>query len=442
MGKTGPRGLRGVRGLRRWLAWTAAVTAALLVMSISLVGPAQARSGYFAGAGAIGPAARAGAQSTASDQPAASDKKCFYTYPDCSSIDPAVAFTIVSDGDTSGCTFKTTAAWGDKSSSTKTYPGGANGSTIATFDHTYTDDPRSYTITVTSKTTVGGCGNANGTLGFTLAAGCTSGTAVRARGPAAARAEQCNYCPAPAEPGAEGSAKEAGSQASYFYAHSYTPDTTGTYAAGTFKVADPKVAAGDCHSLAELAVASEKTLNDQLGNVIEVGWTVDPALADGHDPNVPHLFVFYWVAGKAGCYDTRCKGLDKVGNLVGSVLATGSKPVLSIEHEKDYWDIFDGSELIGRYPDSLWSGGFTKFHLAQWFGEVAAAPGAAKTCTEMGNGLYASNKDADTITAMTLRDENKRLSPDVFTRNATPDFYTAEKTSETAIRFGGKGACG
>jgi hypothetical protein len=404
MGKT------GLGGRGTWAARSLAVVAALLMMGMSLAGTAQAQPGGNPDGSAIGPAVSVGAQSAT-----ASDKQCFYTYPNCSSSDPSVKFTIVSDGSTSGCTFRTTAAWGDKSSSTETYKGGADGSTIATFDHTYTGGPRTYAITVTSKTTVGDCGNASGTLHFTLASDCTSSAAVPA---------------------------ESASPASYFYAQAYTPDTTGDYAAGTFKVADPKVAAGDCHSLAELAVASEKTLADKREDIVEVGWTVDPSLADGHDPSLPHLFVFYWVNGKEGCYDTRCKGFEKSGDLVGSVLPSGSKPVLSIDHQKGYWDIFDGDELIGRYPDTLWSQRFTKFHLTEWFGEVAAAPRATKTCTEMGDGLYASNKDADTIAAMTLRNADKKLKPSIFTRNATPNFYSAEKTSATAIRFGGQGSCG
>jgi hypothetical protein len=441
---TGGMGMRktGLRGRGTWLARSLAVLAAALMLGVSLTGAAQAQPGRNLGATVIGPAASVGAHSSA-----VSTKECFYTYPTCSSSDPAVKFTIVSEGDTSACTFKTTTAWGDKSSTTKTYPGGADGSTIATFEHTYKGGHRTYTITVTSQTTVGGCGNASGTLDFTLAGGtCTAGADRGPAGhPAAAtspQAAQCSYCPAPARPSAPAAPAASASQASYFYAQAYTPETTGDYAAGNFKVAAPKVDAGDCHSLAELAVASEKTMADDRENIIEVGWTVDPALADGHDPNLPHLFVFYWVKGKEGCYDTRCKGFEKSGDLVGSVLATGSKPALSIEYRKGDWDIFDGKKLVGFYPDTLWDKAFTKFHLVEWFGEVAAAPGATKTCTEMGNGLYATNDDADTIGAMTLRNDNKKLKPSVFTRNVTPNFYSVERTSETSVRFGGQGSCG
>ena len=240
MGKTGLRD----RGKR--VARSLAVVAALLMMGLSLGGTAQAQSGGNADSSAIGLAGSVGAQSTT-----VNDKQCFYTYPSCSSSNPSVKFTIVSDGDTSGCTFQTTADWGDKSSSTQTYAGGANGSTMATFDHTYTDEPRTYTITVTSETTVGACGNANGTLDFTLtSSACTSS--------AAATAGQCVYCPAPAEPSALGAPAESASPASYFYAQAYTPDITGNYAAGTFKVADRRWGQVMADSLAELAVASRR----------------------------------------------------------------------------------------------------------------------------------------------------------------------------------------
>jgi hypothetical protein len=135
-------------------------------------------------------------------------------------------------------------------------------------------------------------------------------------------------------------------------------------------------------------------------HITKCGWTVDPSISgetSGIGPHLPHLFVYYWVNGANGCYDTSCPGFQKVGSLVGSVLPVGSEQTLSIEHAKGDWDIFDGDELIGFYPGSLWSKGYTEFHTAQWFGEVAAASGATVTCTDMGNGDFPTNPGADSI---------------------------------------------
>lgn len=76
----------------------------------------------------------------------------------------------MSVGDTSSCTFKSTVDWGDKSSTTKTYPGAADGATIVTFTHTYKNtEKHTYPITTASETTAGGCGIYSGTIYFTLA---------------------------------------------------------------------------------------------------------------------------------------------------------------------------------------------------------------------------------------------------------------------------------
>jgi len=109
------------------------------------------------------------AASPSSSSAAASPQQCFYTFPNCSSSDPSVKFSIVSVGDTSGCTSQDTVNWGDNSSTTKTYPGGRDGSTLVTFNHTYTDGPQPYTITITGITLSGSCGTLTGdTLEFTL----------------------------------------------------------------------------------------------------------------------------------------------------------------------------------------------------------------------------------------------------------------------------------
>lgn len=421
--------------------------AAAMAAAVILVGTAGMASADASPAGASAAVITAAPSPIAgSERAAGSSAPCFKaSYPDCSSTDPDVSWGASSNGDTTGCEFQMTVAWGDGKTSVYTFPGASDGSQLATFTHTYSR-PGAYTIQATGQTTQGSCSSFDGTLEFTLLSSCASSSAaVYADVPGSGG--QCSYCPTPPAAAAR-SGPVGGTSLAYFWAQAYTPHTTADYAAGTFKVADPTVVAGDCHSLAELAVSSEPTIDTGFStppnNTIEVGWTVDPSLdgqTGGIGPHLPHLFVYYWVNGASGCYDTFCPGFVKVGNLVGSVLPVGSKPKFSIKYSRGDWDIFDGGELIGYYPGKLWNRGFTEFHTARWFGEVAAGPGVTSTCTQMGNGEYASSSDADTITGLTLRNGARELEPSVYTQNLTPNYYTAEKTSPTAIRFGGAGSC-
>jgi hypothetical protein len=150
----------------------AAGMAAAVAAGLCLAGPAQAAG--RPPAAAIGPPPATG-QAPA----AAAAKKCFYTIPDCASSNPDVSFTITSIGDTSGCTFKTTVDWGDGKSGTASYPGGSDGSTLETFKHSYAKRAAVFDITVTSTTTAGSCGAANGPLQFTLT-GCANAFSANA----------------------------------------------------------------------------------------------------------------------------------------------------------------------------------------------------------------------------------------------------------------------
>jgi PKD repeat protein len=105
-------------------------------------------------------------------RPDTSGQECFFTFPDCTSADPMVAFTMVSSGDSTGCTFKQDTSWGDGTADTiKTYKGGPKGAALATFTHTYAEPGTysiSYTITVTKNN--GSCQGGTGGLQFTLPA--------------------------------------------------------------------------------------------------------------------------------------------------------------------------------------------------------------------------------------------------------------------------------
>jgi lysophospholipase L1-like esterase len=154
----------GLRSRSGWMARSLAVIAVMIMIGMWVAGTAQARSAEGTG----GASARLPASLSASSE-MASSKECFYTYPSCSSSDPSVKYGNHSDGDTSACTFQETVDWGDKSSTTMTFPGGPDGSTLVTFNHTYTDEPHLYTLTVTATTTSGDCGNfSSATLYFTL----------------------------------------------------------------------------------------------------------------------------------------------------------------------------------------------------------------------------------------------------------------------------------
>ncbi len=95
---------------------------------------------------------------------------CFAaSFPDCTSTDPQATFALGSTGDTSGCSFAGSVDWGDGQSTNQDFPGGADGSLLVTFTHTY-KQTGSYSISwsadVTSGTT---CNSNSGSLGFTFA---------------------------------------------------------------------------------------------------------------------------------------------------------------------------------------------------------------------------------------------------------------------------------
>lgn len=143
-----------------------ALVASFVVARTASASPAGGKQGTAVGVLAHGGASGPGAPGHGT---AAAAKQCFYTLPDCASTNPAVAFTIVSVGDTSSCQFQTTTDWGDKKSESQTFPGGADGSTLAKFNHTYDKDtPQTWTLTISGSVLTGTCTAASGTLQFTL----------------------------------------------------------------------------------------------------------------------------------------------------------------------------------------------------------------------------------------------------------------------------------
>jgi len=118
------------------------------------------------------PARPVAGQAQGTGQPHASPgQACFFTFPNCTSADPAVAFTMNSDGDTTGCTFQQDTEWGDGSDTKLSYNGGSNGTALVTFQHSYAT-PTVYQIswTIVVGVQTGSCSGGVGSLQFTLAA--------------------------------------------------------------------------------------------------------------------------------------------------------------------------------------------------------------------------------------------------------------------------------
>jgi hypothetical protein len=194
-------------------------------------------------------------------------------------------------------------------------------------------------------------------------------------------------------------------------------------------VARPTLAAGDFHTLGEVAAQSADGRQ-----IVEVGWTVDRGLFG--DAN-PHLFVFHWVNGVATCYNG-C-GFVPASSIAtaGMTLPVGGTPQFAIQHFQGNWWVGYSGTWFGFFPDSLWSGGFTKAGLTQWFGEVAANSGSP--CTDMGTGLLPSSTSAATILGISFfGGPAANISLNTITN---PALYSAAKTSSNSVRFGGPGAC-
>jgi hypothetical protein len=188
--------------------------------------------------------------------------------------------------------------------------------------------------------------------------------------------------------------------------------------------------APDCHSLAELAVESSD------GNqIVEVGWTVDPAQF-GDD--YPHLFVYHWVNRVPSCYDG-C-GFVSTGTMAGESLEPGSSQTFEIKYVTNEWAIFDNNFEVGYFPGSLWSTGFTQVGLADWFGEVAdGSQDAGRPCSQMGDGQLPAADTPAEISGISFIGGPSELSLQTHVTNAS--YYDVALSSPGVMRFGGPGGC-
>lgn len=165
-------GLRRAAGPRRAHGAVSGPIAAVLAVALTVIAMLAAGGAASAAAGGRGTPVDSAvlASSVTAGSGTSGAQQCFYTFPDCTSTNPTVKFSVTSSGDTSSCTFQYTTVWGDGKTDVQSFPGGADGATLATFTHTYDKNtPKTWTINVTGVVTSGTTCTANGgTLMFTL----------------------------------------------------------------------------------------------------------------------------------------------------------------------------------------------------------------------------------------------------------------------------------
>jgi hypothetical protein len=255
--------------------------------------------------------------------------------------------------------------------------------------------------------------------------------------PAATTATNTDALKAPPPPKSgpgTGSALKVQAAASTYYLYNMaqlTTDSDGGWADIT--IGNPKLAAADYHSLAEIAVQSEDGKQ-----IVEVGWRVTNGGAG------PRLFVYHWVNGKETCYNT-CGFVpgENAPIAPGAVLAAGDVETFSISRQGAAWWVAYGGDWIGAFPDSLWGGRFTRAGYIQWFGEVAAS--VSRPCnnrTQMGNGTPATSASAATFSSITLREGQKDVpSTSITVYPGTGNVFPTQRVNNTSFRFGGPGVC-
>ncbi|MBA3453380.1 MAG: neprosin family prolyl endopeptidase [Deltaproteobacteria bacterium] len=222
--------------------------------------------------------------------------------------------------------------------------------------------------------------------------------------------------------------------ATIFLYAGYSQETLGASAGGGAKMlqANPALAAGDAHTLGELAVISADGRQ-----IVEIGWHVD--LPINNDVQ-PRLFVFHWVDGEATCYNGCGFVETSTTHRPGMRVTAGQIADYGIElRGSDWWLAYQGVDL-GYFPGSLWPSGFTAAGNVQWFGEIAGE--RAEPCTEMGTGIRGATAGAATMTDLYLvRPGGMRVTANAVPGMVTsPALYDIGQLTPSSFAFGGPGA--
>lgn len=196
--------------------------------------------------------------------------------------------------------------------------------------------------------------------------------------------------------------------------------------------ANPALAAGDAHTLGELAV-----LSGDGRQIVEIGWHVDVLV---HNDVQPRLFVFHWVDGEATCYNGCGFVQTSTTFWPGMRVTAGEIADYGIElRGADWWLAYQGVD-VGYFPGSRWPSGFTAAGTVQWFGEVAAE--RSEPCTEMGTGVRGTDAAAATMTDLYLvRPGGMREPANAVAHTVTSSaLYDLGQLTPTSFAFGGPGA--
>nr|XP_043614029.1 uncharacterized protein LOC122585979 [Erigeron canadensis] len=152
---------------------------------------------------------------------------------------------------------------------------------------------------------------------------------------------------------------------------------------------------GDDFSLSQIWVIS----NTNVDQTLEAGWHVFPSL--NNKDNNPRLFN-YWTADgydRSGCYNLRCPGFVQTNNRIalGAALGpismyNGAQYDISFLIWKDPrsgdWWLKVGSEVIGYWPQTLFTDLRDHATLLEYGGEVYSPNLGTHTLTPMGSGHF------------------------------------------------------
>lgn len=193
----------------------------------------------------------------------------------------------------------------------------------------------------------------------------------------------------------------------------------------------------DSHSIVELAIQATDPISG-LRNIVEIGTITDNGAVNGD--GLAHLFVFSWVNNVPGSYNGGNGYADAVGcaPCAGDSIQAdvGTAKIFEWQHIGTAWWAKYNGGYVGAFPDSTWSGNFTKVEVVQAFGEVAVENN--ESCSDMGSGGHAGTASSTNIDQYTLT--NSTASP-TFTQGTTsvPSIWAYTQPSATYIRVGGEG---